>query len=77
MLMLFPARAASLYDGKPDGQHNCSPADEDTLRVHSGLMEVAERERRMSEQTRIRAVDIRVSEVRLQGDGAIEIGNRS
>ena len=45
--------------------------------MHSGLMEVVERKPRMSDQARIRAVDIRVSEVRLQGDRAIEIGNRS
>jgi hypothetical protein len=48
--MCGPARAASLHHGKPEGQHNGHGPDEDTLRVHSSLMEVAEREPRMSGQ---------------------------
>jgi hypothetical protein len=44
-----PARAPSLHDGKPDGQHSAYGSDEEALWVHSGLMEVAEREPRMSE----------------------------
>jgi hypothetical protein len=67
--------AASLHDGKPDGENNGHCPDEDTLRVHSGLMEVAERKRGMSDQPCIRAIDVCVSEVRLQGDGTIEIGD--
>lgn len=42
--------------------------------MHSCLVEVAERERWMSDQSCIRAIDVWVSELRLQSNGAIEIG---